>query len=85
MANLLRSAKDYDERESIIAGMRVAGRQRSPLGVVSEEDRAEFLGVFSDTDYSEAQDLQFEWMADWREAMYQAEGQTTGQYRDGGD
>ena len=85
MANLLRSAKDYDERESIIAGMRVAGRQRSPLGVVSEEDRAEFLGVFSDTDYSEAQDLQFEWMADWREAMYQAEGQTTGQYRDGGN
>ena len=81
--DLLRLAKDSDERESMLSGIRTAGRQRSPLGVVPVNERETYLAQYSIEDYREAADLQRSWMADWNTASASAENETRGSYRGG--
>lgn len=81
MEYLLRTAKDEDERQSILTGIRTAGRQRSPLGPISAVKRDLMLAPYTGTQQQEALDLQANWLHDWNTAMDEAAYETRGQYR----
>jgi hypothetical protein len=75
MEELLLTGKTTAARTSIERGIRTARDQRSPLGPVPGDERADFLRAFSADDRKEARRVDREWRRDWDKALLQAQRQ----------